>query len=241
MTDWKKVNYLRKGQSFNYDYQIELPEPLASWDVYDYWEHQRTRHMAKTLKKDDLMIDIGAEYGWQTAVYQKMCKLIIVEPNVDYFNNIRQIWEKNCDSKPEAIYVGLMSDKDLNNPELLTDWFDGTGELVTGLKYRYIGKDKGLPQMKVDTLVKKLKKTPTAITMDIEGAELLVLRGAEKLLNKGIKVWVSVHPDLAEKTYDIKPNEIHDYLKSLGYKGKLLGTDHEEHWYYEKKQKESDK
>jgi hypothetical protein len=31
--EWKSVPYLRQGQSFIYDYTLELNQPLASWDV----------------------------------------------------------------------------------------------------------------------------------------------------------------------------------------------------------------
>ena len=34
---WKTVPYLRQGQTKVYDYRLKLNEPLASWDVWDYW------------------------------------------------------------------------------------------------------------------------------------------------------------------------------------------------------------
>ena len=33
MSEWREIGYLRKGESFDYEHRLILPEPLASWDV----------------------------------------------------------------------------------------------------------------------------------------------------------------------------------------------------------------
>jgi len=57
------------------------------------------------------------------------------------------------------------------------------------------------------------------IKIDAEGAEMLILKGAEKLLNnKDINIILQTHDELIDK-------EIRCYLKSKGFK--VLNIDHE--------------
>jgi hypothetical protein len=72
---------------------------------------------------------------------------------------------------------------------------------------------------------------PNAITIDVEGAEYLVLKGAENTLKKGVQVWVSEHDDLAENQ-GIDKYAASEYMAELGYKREWLGTDHEGHYRY---------
>ena len=76
---------------------------------------------------------------------------------------------------------------------------------------------------------------PSAITIDVEGAELLVLRGAQKTLKENnVKVWVSIHPDLSQKDYKKSKNDLLEFMEKIGYQSELLGIDHEEHHYFSK-------
>ena len=79
---------------------------------------------------------------------------------------------------------------------------------------------------------------PTALTIDVEGAELLVLWGAEKTLaENSLKVWVSIHEDLMERDFGRTTHEVHTFMEGLGYSGEHLATDHEEHYFYTKEAK----
>lgn len=74
---------------------------------------------------------------------------------------------------------------------------------------------------------------PDALTMDVEGAELLILRGARQTLKMyKPKVWISIHPDLGERDYGITKEETLKFMQDLGYKSEFLAKDHEEHWYF---------
>jgi hypothetical protein len=89
-----------------------------------------------------------------------------------------------------------------------------------------------VPAVTVDTVAGGTMG-PTALTIDVEGAELRVLRGAARtLMTYRPTVWVSIHPAFMDEMYGDRPEQIHDLMAGLGYEGHHLATDHEEHWRF---------
>lgn len=236
---WRHVSYLRRGQSDIYDYELILPEPLASWDVYDDWEKERIWNMRVNLKRGQILFDIGTESGWCNLVYADMVgpeNMVLIEPTKEFWPNIYHTWYKNLNKSPRAFYDGLFSNRTNDKRKSgFTHWPKLTkGPLIDRNKYQYIhdNEDK-VPEITLDDYVKRSGVVPDALTMDTEGSELLILKGAEKTLKHYMPLlWVSIHPDLAERDYKVKPGQTEEYLLSLGYSGKLLGIDHEEHWFF---------
>lgn len=95
--------------------------------------------------------------------------------------------------------------------------------------------DQTIPTHSLDGLFAGISlNRPILLKCDVEGAELLVLRGAEKLLRTGSpQLLISVHPS-ALPQYGHSVNEVKDYLMAAGYTSRLLAIDHEEHWWCEK-------
>lgn len=239
---WNRIKYLRIGQSTSYKYEIVLNEPLASWDVYDYWERERIESMEVHLKQGDILFDVGTEQGWCNLIYAKLVgprNMVLIEPTPEFWPNIKALWEKNfgVDNTPEGFYDGLFSDKttDKRDDTLHVEWPSATsGELIDRNKYIYLHEDhEGINEIKLDDYVEQTGLIPDALTIDTEGSELLILKGAEKTLKKHKpKLWVSIHAELGLRDYDTDPQDTIDYLESLGYKGEWLATDHEAHWYF---------
>lgn len=242
--EWKEVKYLKEPLGASpehaiWKYKFMLPEPLASWDVFDYWEKERIASMETHLKQGDVLFDIGTESGWCNLAYAKMVgpeNMVLIEPTKEFWPNIKATWERNNYSKPKACLSALLSDKTtdgyVNKP---IDWPEESyGHLIDRNKYQYIhDSEDNVPEITTDTWVKYTGIIPDALTMDVEGAELLILRGAEKTLKKHKpKIWVSIHPDLGERDYGITKEQTIKFLEDLGYTGEYLATDHEEHWYF---------
>jgi hypothetical protein len=90
-----------------------------------------------------------------------------------------------------------------------------------------------IPSITLDDYAYGYGPLPDVITIDSEGSELRVLRGAGELLTeKRPTVFVSVHPDFMREMYQQEPSELHVFMRNLGYAGEHLATDHEEHWKY---------
>lgn len=218
-----------------------MPDWLAEWDVYGDWEVERMDSMRDNLKKGEVLFDIGTEVGWLNIVYAQFVgpeNMVLIEPTAEFWSNIMHTWQHNFKVPPLACHFGLISDKTTSNFVLPLHTYpaEAEGELINKLAYRYIHEHGDrLPQITIDDYCAKTGIKPDALTMDTEGSELLILKGAEKTLKaRNLKVWVSIHPELGERDYGVKPQQVHDFMAECGYKGEYLATDHEEHWYFTK-------
>lgn len=238
--EWRTVSFLQRPDE-TWEYQLELPRPLADWDVWAYWERERFHSMREHLTTGEVLFDIGTEQGWCNLVYAQFVgpeNMVLVEPTPEFWPNIKATWEHNFTSLPRLTCTTLLSDKNVGDTTINhRSWPDDAyGPLIDRNSYRYIhDNDSGAtPEVELDVLVDLSGVVPDAITMDVEGAELLVLQGAANTLaTRRPKVWISVHPDLGERDYGVTPDHVHAFMNSFGYTGTHLATDHEEHWYYD--------
>lgn len=92
-----------------------------------------------------------------------------------------------------------------------------------------------IPVRRLDDLVTvgSVERRAMLIKCDVEGAELLVLSGARKLLaSMRPDLLLSVHPP-ALPSYGHTVEGVRAFLESLGYCVKCIAVDHEEHWWCE--------
>lgn len=91
----------------------------------------------------------------------------------------------------------------------------------------------GIPHYRLDDLVDAATfgDRPILIKCDVEGAEMRVLTGAEQFLRTARpSLLLSVHPPaLAE--YGHSAHDVEALLAGLGYDIRVVAVDHEEHWW----------
>lgn len=235
---WKTVHFLERPDE-TFEYQYQLPVPLADWDVFACWERERFHSMRDNLYCGNILFDIGTEQGWCNLIYADMVgpeNMVLIEPTQEFWPNIQTTWDRNYDWPPLACYPGLLSDVTNTNLRKFDPWPAACqGPLIDRNKYQYIhSHDHDIPQMTLDDLVKRSNIIPDAITMDVEGAEIRILQGAMETLREHLPlVWISVHPDLLERDYNADAGQVHAFMAYMGYTGTHLATDHEEHWFYQ--------
>lgn len=90
------------------------------------------------------------------------------------------------------------------------------------------------PQHQLDALLTGVTfPGPVLLKCDVEGAELLVLRGAKELLLRARPILLlSVHPS-ALPQHGHTVGDLAAFLQKYGYRWRLLARDHEEHWWCE--------
>lgn len=233
--EWKSVKIHRQGESLNYDYELELFCPLADWDVWDYWERERIDSMKEHIKDTDVLWEIGTEQGWMAALFSKYItpNLVLIEPTAEFWPGIKAMFEKNGLEPPIVSFVGFADDR--------SESWEQTGgwpieaeddQVIEKRKYRnFHDKDdrKIIKGIRLDNIA----AICDAISIDVEGAELHVLRGAEHILREHKpKVWVSVHPDMMERDYKQTKEDLLFFMDDCGYKAELLAVDHEEHYIF---------
>lgn len=157
--------------------------------------------------------------------------VVCVEPAYWYWPTIRATLDANevrfvgglhgfCGSEPS---VGL---------ELQPTWPAASEGEMTGQQGFSNIKGTRQPVATIDALAAAYGP-PNAISVDVEGAEILVMAGAQGVLAQARPlVWVSVHPEMMFNDHGIYEQEFHSTLHRHGYEKAHLAFDHEHHWFY---------
>lgn len=209
------------------DYRADRPE----WSAPEGWEKERIQSMANNLTKEDILIYVGAEEGDIAGLTAMWCKeVVLVEPNKKVVPNIKAIWKAN--NLPTPRWFSGFAANETTFGAKLTKGFDSiTGKMIKdhGFSELHIAKD--IPRIKIDDM----GVIPTAITLDVEGSEFEVLKGAKKILRTyHPKIWLSLHPEFLFNYWGVYSYDLRRWIKDLGYKETLLAYQHEVHFYYEK-------
>jgi FkbM family methyltransferase len=240
---WVPVKVIQETED-KWRYSVKMPDFLAGLDIFAVWEKERFLSMEANLKKGDVLFDIGPEAGWMSAIFAQFVggeNMVLFEPSECFWPNIRETWKQNDLKNPKATVWALAGNyTSANCLSMINCWPEQSekNELIKFNAYRYLHDPHdtaAVPQIRIDDFVKTTGIVPDAMTIDCEGSELEILKGAENTLkNKDVKVWVSIHEDLMEKYFQAKSGDLIEYMKSIGYQGTHLATDHEAHWYFRK-------
>lgn len=232
----------------NGKYEIILPEHRAQrpeWYSEKGWEKARLDSMHQHLGKDDVIYYVGAEEGEMAALCQMWgAKVVMFEPNPKAWSHIRSIWMANKLDHPAGIFPGFASDvtkkaehNDLTNDlAIVGDYWPRCSqyEMEAAHGFKELDKEANtFDQIKIDDYVFESKLIPTAISLDVEGSEGRVLRGAEMTLLKfHPKIWLSLHPEFLHEQYGEWGAELRKWIRDIGYQEELLAYDHEVHLFY---------
>jgi FkbM family methyltransferase len=238
IADAKFVDRLINGK-----HRVKMPAFLAAHDSFDNWERERFDSMERNLKQGDVLFDVGAETGHMSAIYARFVgaeNMVLFEPNPDNWQNIKATWDVESLATPRATVCALVGNRNSVESDFDTSQENGwpvvalTGQIWTPRSFRYIHEHAArTPQISIDVFVATRVVAPNAITIDVEGAELEVLKGALLTLQECRPlVWVSVHEELMRRDYGRELRDIASLMVSAEYYGEYLATDHEAHWLY---------
>ena len=237
--------------TINGRWTLLLPEHRAArQEWFTGWEKERLAAMADCIRPGDLVYDIGAEEGDFPALWASWgADVVLVEPNPKVWANIRAIFEANdVENRVRGWFVGFAGDELRDRPawndehveppdDPRTDWWPSCayGPVIGDHGFLVIPERPDCPITTIDRLA-EFYGPPTVITIDVEGAELTVLRGAHRtLVENRPRVFVSCHTDIEWMTLKFEGDEfpaLDAYMRSLGYEGTHLATDHERHMCY---------
>ena len=215
-------------------WDIILPKHRAirpEWSTPEGWERARLDSMYWGLDEKDILIYVGAEEGDIAGLCAMWAKeVILVEPNPKVFSNMKAIWEANNLPEPRW-FAGFAANETTPGAKLTKGFADIKGDPISDHGFVELHVSENLPKMKIDDM----GIIPTAITLDVEGSEFEVLKGAEQILRKYYpKIWLSLHPEFMFNYYGVYGYELRNWLMDLGYKETLLDYQHECHLFYEK-------
>jgi FkbM family methyltransferase len=173
-----------------------MPDDASWFSIYfdGNFETGTLELMKKVVRKDDVILDIGANLGWYTAHLSKLMDIQhchAFEPVPEIFNKLKKHCEINGVNPKVSLHQCALGDKN-GTIELHTfpDLPHGHSSISTLGKTNYVTSH--APMFTLDGFINehKLDKIDF-IKMDVEGAEALVLSGAEQLLKReNAPIWV---------------------------------------------------
>lgn len=228
--------------AINDRWPLLLPEHRAARPEWPWWERERLAAMYAEIsllrsQHDGLTIyDIGTEEGDLSALLSvwagPAAHVHLFEPNARVWPNVRAIWEANELPPPAGCVVGFAaSETRLHGASWCTDpWPQcAYGPLIGDHGFLNLSERPDVDRVRLDDY--SAGRPPDIITMDVEGSEFEVVKGAEcLLLQRRTIVFMSVHPEFMFQQHGQYQAELWRYLKDLGYEPEFLAFDHEQHW-----------
>lgn len=247
----QETTAMMKPTLINDRWTVMLPEHRADLDklsdgYWRVWERDRFASMARNIKPGMTVYEIGVEQGDLTSVVATFGgpeNMVLIEPNPDLWPNIKATWEANGYARPRANLVALLGEQ--SRPAVAQD-FDGTdrdgwpacayGPIHTARSFRLLNMIEFThvtPTVALDDFRASCGVKPDVLNIDVEGAELCILRGGRSLLALDRPlVYLSIHEEFMRDWFQQTADMIHEYMRDLGYVGHHIGYDHEDHWVF---------
>lgn len=179
-------------------------------------EPEMTALFSRLIRSSDTVFDVGANLGLHTLTFAKIARQVIAfEPNPALTPNLR----KTVAGLPNAQLVeSCLSEQDGTVEFHISDWDHMLGSMANWTDQPV--KSMTIPSRSIDSLITEgMVPQPDVLKVDVEGAELLVFRGADKLLSGPNAPRAIVFEELntASRKLGISDGAPADYLKARGY------------------------
>jgi len=225
----------------NGKFGIVLPKHRADrpdWYREAGWEKKRMYSMHETVKPGDIVYYVGTEEGDMAAIIATWgAKLLLFEPNDRVWPNVKVIWEANKLDDPLAVFSGFAANNtDLKGTKIQYGGFpqSADGPVIGDHGFKELAYEADvIPQVKIDDVVAESNLVPNMISLDVEGSEWEVLRGAEVTMREHRPdIYLSLHPEFMFRMFNEYSYDFRSWIKQIGYEETLLDYQHEVHFYY---------
>jgi FkbM family methyltransferase len=226
---------------------LRVPTYLATAAYLNY-EVGAVRECTEWLESHPgaVMADVGCALG----IYSALGLHMAAGTTVFAFDSDRFSLEatrgfcRYCDSSRLSLVHGFLTDQHASGATL-REALAATRSLLSAFPRRaeptaarYVCLDRPLPdefipRHSLDGLLLGAipEGRPMLVKIDVEGAELVVLRGATGLLRRNRPtLLLSVHPQFLP-SFRQSAADVAEFLRACDYRWKLLANDHEEHWW----------
>jgi FkbM family methyltransferase len=230
---WRKNNpksilHYKNGIAFNISKnKASVSKSLIFQSNYEFNE---TNLVKKVIKPGWTVIDAGANFGWYSIHF---AQLVGQNGNVFSFEPVPETYEElNLNIKLNSCQNIKTFDLALGSEDGTISFgvsnFDGGG---SGASSRFLKYSKRIQttMRKLDDIIKEQKINKVDfIKADIEGGELSMLKGAEKLLEHfRPKILIEI-VDMHCQRFGYSPMDVYQFLINKGYKGVFIGNEYTE-------------
>lgn len=217
---YDKTTVLEMQDGKKYYWQTEDRYSLHGLIQKGEFEGSDSRYLKKIIKPSNMVFDIGANYGFYTILF---AGLVGKSGQVHSFEPQKKVYKELCENvalneveKNTLLNNCGLSDK--NSKGKIYSYNDlGVG--AGSLRKRWIGKPKEeiCQLMTLDSYIKsKGIEKVDFIKCDIEGAELLMLKGALAMLKKFAPAMM-IEITSAASDFGHKREDVFNFLKKQGY------------------------
>jgi len=221
--------------------EIHVPASFLSGDI-DALEIPMLRKFAPSCVGDVCLYDVGASFGMHSLVAgERMSEKAEIHAFEPELISCARYWE-NTELLRRRFSVQLsrcfVSDTSTTSDRAKLSPLELFAESPALKKkeghHLYLfdpARDKQIPQIRLDDYVRSGARAPTVIKCDIEGAELLLLKGAAETLRKHRPaLFISLHPKLIGN-FNYTEDDFFDFLRASQYEWEILNEIGETHIY----------
>lgn len=177
---------------------VRVHPAFVGWSLEQY-EPELMRWLASTLRPGDSFLDVGAHVGFFSLLASRLVgvgRVVAIEASPPTVKLLRRHLAMNRAANVSVI-SGLASSREGEGEIAVRANPTDPGACANSIAYRIPGgRCVRVPIVTLDRVAAKFEIAPRVIKVDVEGAELEVLRGAERLLREVRPlVACAVHPD----------------------------------------------
>lgn len=188
------------------------------------YEQEISNLMKQLLTKEDTFIDCGAHVGFFTCLAAELCKHVYAfEAEKENYKSLSHNIKINKYDNVQAFHNAVGDEcKKVNLTVNLDN--DGGHGLWDVSKHPFNERTRAekikhetVPMVTIDSL--ELNEPVKLIKIDVEGCELMVLKGAENLIKKYSPTVIAEINNSALNEMGTDKGDVYDYMLSLGYHG----------------------
>jgi FkbM family methyltransferase len=221
-----KLRYGFKGFPLSVNGQcLRVDVSLRRWNVNSELEMLKT--FQQYLKPGDILIDIGANFGLHTLYAAKLLRnegrVFAFEPVASNLN----LLEKHIALNGLNESITVVSKAVSNSQETSLSFYLPSEEMTVTASFNRTGENLlkiEVENTRLDDYWESVNLPIKLIKIDVEGAELEVLRGAEKVLKKWHPILVMEVHGFALPDFGSTIQDLTNFLMNLGYQETKLET-----------------
>lgn len=185
------------------------------------YEHEILKFLVHFVKDDSVYLDIGANIGLMSIpvlAKNPSVKVLSFEASPSTFGYLKKTWDRSKYKDRWVVYNNAVSDSNMELDFFIAKDADGAYESMKDTKRVNFSGTIKVPGITVDTVWNDLNKpNVSVIKSDIEGADLLALRGATSCISECKPIIVLEWNNVNIEPFQFKNEDLMEFCKNLHY------------------------